>query len=142
MFTRYAEYKDIIAWLASQGHPNISESNLSRWRKGGFQDWLLREQEKRVDLITMALDVLTELVKEEKKAAIAAAARESATASSSNGKASVPASHGSTDRGSLTTDLSGANGSRQSNNPQIHQSAVPINPFIQQSTNPKSEPST
>jgi len=83
MFTRYAEYKDITAWLASQGYPNISQSNLSRWRKGGFQDWLVREQEKRVDFITMAFDVLTALIKHEKNAA---------AASSSNGRASVPAS--------------------------------------------------
>src|SRR5688572_32920428 len=26
-FMRYEEYKDIISWLASQGHPGISDSN-------------------------------------------------------------------------------------------------------------------
>ena len=98
MFTRYTEYKDIIAWLASQGHPGISESNLSRWRKGGFLDWVRRDQEKRLDLITMALEVLEELVKAEKKVQ---------PASDQSQPFGVPPSGGptsSTDNGPLTTD--------------------------------------
>jgi len=37
-------YKSIIAWLAQNGHPGFHKSNLSRWRQGGYQDWLKAQQ--------------------------------------------------------------------------------------------------
>jgi hypothetical protein len=65
-FMRYEEYKNIIAWLVSQGHPGIRESNLSRWRKGGFQDWLRNEHRKKMALINFMIEVSEELLAAEK----------------------------------------------------------------------------
>src|SRR5688572_24654061 len=38
-------YRQIISTLAQQGHPGLTHSNLSNWKKGGYQDWL-RAQER------------------------------------------------------------------------------------------------
>ena len=37
-------YQQIIAWLAEQGHPGFTHSNLSRWRDGGYLDWLKAQE--------------------------------------------------------------------------------------------------
>ena len=37
--------KAIIAWLDSNGHPSVNRKQLSRWRTGGFQEWLEQERE-------------------------------------------------------------------------------------------------
>ena len=46
-----SRFKPIIDWLAANGHPGVNVKQLSRWRTGGFQDWLelnreLARQEK------------------------------------------------------------------------------------------------
>ena len=37
-------YRQIIAWLDSNGHPGFKRNNLTEWKKGGFQEWLELEQ--------------------------------------------------------------------------------------------------
>ena len=41
-----ATYVSVIDWLASKGHSDFNESNLSWWKNGGYQDWL-RDQERK-----------------------------------------------------------------------------------------------
>jgi hypothetical protein len=36
--------RKIIAWLADQGHSGFNHANLSRWKQGGFLDWLKAEE--------------------------------------------------------------------------------------------------
>jgi hypothetical protein len=48
-------FKAIIAWLDQNGHPGINVKHLTRWRAGGFQDFLnlnqqLSEMEKLREL--------------------------------------------------------------------------------------------
>lgn len=38
-------FKAIIAWLDSNGHPGINRLQLTRWRTGGFQEWLEENRE-------------------------------------------------------------------------------------------------
>lgn len=38
-------FKEIIAWLDSNGHPGINRKQLSRWRTGGYQEWLEENRE-------------------------------------------------------------------------------------------------
>ena len=38
-------YHKIIAWLNNNGHPGIKPNNLTRWRKGGYQEWLAEKRE-------------------------------------------------------------------------------------------------
>lgn len=38
-------FKAIIAWLDQNGHPGITGKQLTRWRAGGFQDYLDLNQE-------------------------------------------------------------------------------------------------
>jgi hypothetical protein len=37
-------YRRIIAWLAEQSHPGFTHSNISRWKHGGYQDWLKAQE--------------------------------------------------------------------------------------------------
>jgi hypothetical protein len=37
-------YRTIIAWLAENAFPGFHKCNLSRWRDGGYQDWLKAQQ--------------------------------------------------------------------------------------------------
>lgn len=34
------EYPRIIDWLDQSGHPGINSVNLTKWRQGGYEDWL------------------------------------------------------------------------------------------------------
>lgn len=34
------EYQRIIDWLAGKGFPGFKHNNISRWKDGGFEDWL------------------------------------------------------------------------------------------------------
>ena len=38
-------YRKIITWLNNNGHPSINPNNLTRWRKGGYQEWLDEKRE-------------------------------------------------------------------------------------------------
>jgi Protein of unknown function (DUF3486) len=38
-------YAEIVSHLTSVGQPGIVERNLSRWFRGGFQDWLREQQQ-------------------------------------------------------------------------------------------------
>ena len=37
-------YRSIVAWLIEQGHPGFTCSNVSRWKLGGYQDWLKAQE--------------------------------------------------------------------------------------------------
>jgi len=34
------EYPRIVDWLSEQGYPGFNHMNISRWKDGGYQDWL------------------------------------------------------------------------------------------------------
>ena len=38
-------YNEIIDWLTTNGHPGFNEMNISRWKDGGFQDWVSLQQQ-------------------------------------------------------------------------------------------------
>lgn len=38
------EYNRIIDWLNEQGHPGIAPKNLTNWKEGGYEDWLIHCQ--------------------------------------------------------------------------------------------------
>src|SRR6185503_14024333 len=38
-------YRQIVSQLAHLGYPGMRPQNLSEWRKGGYQDWLERQEE-------------------------------------------------------------------------------------------------
>ena len=37
-------YHKIISWLLEQGYPDFNEMNLSRWKDGGYQEWLVAQE--------------------------------------------------------------------------------------------------
>ena len=37
-------YPDIILWLNEKGHPGFLECNFSRWKDGGYRDWLTAQE--------------------------------------------------------------------------------------------------
>jgi len=37
-------YNQIIAWLREQGHGTVTNSGLTRWRQGGYHDWLTAQE--------------------------------------------------------------------------------------------------
>jgi hypothetical protein len=40
-------HQPIAQWLATQGHPEISERNISTWRHSGFVDWIHSQETLR-----------------------------------------------------------------------------------------------
>lgn len=38
------EYPRIADWLAEQGHPGFIPMNISRWRDGGYEEWLKHQE--------------------------------------------------------------------------------------------------
>lgn len=54
-------FNAIIDWLAANDHPGINIKQLSRWRTGGFQDWLelQRELVRQEKLRQLAHDIAT-----------------------------------------------------------------------------------
>ena len=54
-------FQAIIDWLAANGHPGVNIKQLSRWRTGGFQDWLElnRELARQEKLRELAYDIAT-----------------------------------------------------------------------------------
>jgi Protein of unknown function (DUF3486) len=37
-------YHNIVAWLEEHGHPGFNEMNISRWREGAYQAWLISSE--------------------------------------------------------------------------------------------------
>ena len=37
-------YSTIVRRLAELGHPGLTIHNISRWRKGGYEDWLAAQE--------------------------------------------------------------------------------------------------
>src|SRR5205823_2435329 len=55
-------YRAIARRLAELGHPGIIDQNLSRWRHGGYEDWL--DGQDKFDLEKLRGENLREMVKE------------------------------------------------------------------------------
>lgn len=53
------EYNRIIDWLTEQGFSGVSQKNMSKWKEGGFQDWLTHCQ--RLDELELKLQFAAEL---------------------------------------------------------------------------------
>jgi len=55
-------YRAISSRLTELGHPGITDHNLSRWRHGGYEDWL--DAQDKFDLEKLRDEGLREMVKE------------------------------------------------------------------------------
>ena len=64
-----APYAAIIEKLASLGHPAINSSNLTRWKQGGYLEWLYRrhQAESLRAVATSSLQLLKQLTPEEQQ---------------------------------------------------------------------------
>jgi|SRR5688572_27834397 len=60
--------KSIIDWLAANGHPGVNKKQVSRWKQGGFQDWLEEQREKEREERTRELSFKIATENEESKA--------------------------------------------------------------------------
>src|SRR5947207_10111750 len=54
-------YNTIVRRLAELGHPGITIHNISRWRKGGYEDWLASQE--KFDLEKLRAEITAEAVK-------------------------------------------------------------------------------
>jgi hypothetical protein len=55
-------YLTIAAWLDDIGYTEVSESNLSNWKEGGFEDW--QKHQERLETDKMKREFALELVKD------------------------------------------------------------------------------
>ena len=53
------EYSRIIEWLTQQGHPGINLPNLTKWKQGGYEDWLRHAE--RLDELELKLQYATDV---------------------------------------------------------------------------------
>src|SRR5678815_4065024 len=69
MLHENAPYAAIIEKLASLGHPGINSSNLTRWKQGGYLEWLYRRHqgESLRAVATSSLQLLKQLTPEEQQ---------------------------------------------------------------------------
>jgi hypothetical protein len=44
MISAGVEYPHIADWLAEHGHPGFIPMNISRWRDGGYEEWLKHQE--------------------------------------------------------------------------------------------------
>ncbi len=50
----HVPYPKIIELLAQKGHPGFNRSNISRWKKIGYEEWLLHQQ--RIQSVCLKVD--------------------------------------------------------------------------------------
>jgi len=62
MFQDGNPYNQIIAWLREQGHGTVTQSGLTRWRQGGYQDWL--KEQARLDGMSAKREFALRIVRE------------------------------------------------------------------------------
>src|SRR5947207_11332427 len=55
-------YSTIVRRLAELGHPGITIHNISRWRKGGYEDWLASQE--KFDLEKLRAEITAEALSE------------------------------------------------------------------------------
>ena len=55
-------YSTIARRLIDLGHPGFTKQNISRWRKGGYEDWLAAEE--KFDLEKVRAESTAEALKE------------------------------------------------------------------------------
>src|SRR5256885_6014507 len=55
-------YSTIVRRLAELGHSGLTVHNISRWRKGGYEDWLAAQE--KFDLEKLRAESTTEAIKE------------------------------------------------------------------------------
>jgi len=71
------KYREIIAWLDSQGHPGINEQNVTAWFQGGHNDWL--GEMSRLEDMRWKREFALEVVKQNEGSQLHAASLQLAT---------------------------------------------------------------
>src|SRR5947208_2199418 len=55
-------YSTIVRRLAELGHPRLTVHNISRWRKGGYEDWLAAQE--KFDLEKLRAEITNDAIKD------------------------------------------------------------------------------